>query len=173
MKKLLTLSSILVLSACSSTSDVQVSTDTYKEDYNTTQTSGVESNTSFNETDLSNTSTSSAPSNTTPTPTSTQTSTPTSSSSSSSSIQAGTYTLQVVAGESTDVLSKAVGQLDIGQPTWQYTKVLNGIRIYTLLYGQYATREAALAAISTLPAEIRANKPFPVAMSSLESTQLN
>ncbi|MGB2079420.1 MAG: SPOR domain-containing protein, partial [Vibrio sp.] len=153
MKKIAILSFALVLSACTSTSDVQVSSDTYQETYKdgqTVSTSGTNPSDSFNETDVTSTSPATAS-----TSTATASTNASETSSSSSSIEAASYTLQLVAGQSPQVVTKTASQLSSSTSKWQYTKAINGITIYSLLYGQYATAEAARAAVATLPANLQ------------------
>ncbi|CAH0529631.1 SPOR domain-containing protein [Vibrio hippocampi] len=71
------------------------------------------------------------------------------------------YTLQVVAVGSKDKVEQFSSKLPrSGQPIWENYKVVNGTKWYSVLYGDYATRTEAKAAISTLPAEFKQLKPF-------------
>jgi septal ring-binding cell division protein DamX len=46
------------------------------------------------------------------------------------------------------------------QPIWQNYKLVNGTKWYTVLYGDYATKTEAQAAIATLSQDLRSLKPF-------------
>lgn len=200
MKKTAVLTLPFILAACTSTSDVQVSSDTYQETYQdgqTVSTSGTKPSETFNETDVTTSNTSAKSSASTETnqtsaeaksstqaqetassvntqsASTTSSQTQSSSSSSNSSIEAGSYTLQLVAGQSAEAVTKTASKLSGETSKWQYTKAINGITIYSLFYGQYATAEAARAAIQTLPSSVQTLKPFPVNMSGVEKTQLH
>ncbi|SEF39248.1 SPOR domain-containing protein [Vibrio hangzhouensis] len=71
------------------------------------------------------------------------------------------YTIQVVAVGSQDKVSTFSDKLPkSGQPIWQNYKVVNGTKWYSVLYGDFATKQKAKSAIATLPKEFQDLKPF-------------
>ncbi|MDC5704903.1 SPOR domain-containing protein [Vibrio europaeus] len=83
------------------------------------------------------------------------------------------FTIQVVAvGSQTKVdhFARKLPRED-NQPVWENYKVVNGTKWYTILYGDYATRTAAKAAISELPAEFRTLKPFVKSIDDIKNSQ--
>ncbi|WP_413283310.1 SPOR domain-containing protein [Vibrio sp. MA40-2] len=70
------------------------------------------------------------------------------------------YTIQVVAVSSAQKASNYANRLPQGNPVWQHHKKVNGTDWYAVLYGDYATKSEAKAAIQTLPSYIREFKPF-------------
>ncbi|MCG9576436.1 SPOR domain-containing protein [Vibrio tubiashii] len=83
------------------------------------------------------------------------------------------FTIQVVAvGSQTKVdhFARKLPRED-NQPVWENYKVVNGTKWYTILYGDYATRTEAKAAISELPAEFRTLKPFVKSIDDIKNSQ--
>ncbi|MDC5819467.1 SPOR domain-containing protein [Vibrio europaeus] len=83
------------------------------------------------------------------------------------------FTIQVVAvGSQTKVdhFARKLPRED-NQPVWENYKVVNGTKWYTILYGDYATRTAAKAAISELPAGFRTLKPFVKSIDDIKNSQ--
>ena len=83
------------------------------------------------------------------------------------------FTIQVVAvGSQTKVdhFARKLPRED-NQPVWENYKVVNGTKWYTILYGDYATRTEAKAAISELPPEFRTLKPFVKSIDDIKNSQ--
>ncbi|MGF1748251.1 SPOR domain-containing protein [Vibrio cionasavignyae] len=71
------------------------------------------------------------------------------------------FTIQVAAVGSKDKVTLFSEKLPKnGQPVWENYKMVNGTKWYSVLYGDYATRKKAQAAIATLPKEFQSLKPF-------------
>lgn len=49
-----------------------------------------------------------------------------------------------------------------------FKKMHQGQPLYVLTYGSFATRDAAQAAVKTLPAKLQANKPWPRTLASIQ-----
>ncbi|MEF1290058.1 SPOR domain-containing protein [Vibrio sp. M260118] len=83
------------------------------------------------------------------------------------------FTIQVVAvGSQTKVdhFARKLPRKD-NQPIWENYKMVNGTKWYTVLYGDYATRTDAKAAISDLPAEFQSLKPFVKSIDDIKNSQ--
>lgn len=81
------------------------------------------------------------------------------------------FTIQVVAVGSQNKVDQFANQLPKGeQPIWENYKVVNGTKWYTVLYGDYASRDEAAQAIQTLPAEFQTLKPFVKSIDSIKSS---
>ncbi|EGU47035.1 hypothetical protein VII00023_02129 [Vibrio ichthyoenteri ATCC 700023] len=81
------------------------------------------------------------------------------------------YTIQVVAvGTQTKVDQFARMLPNTDQPIWENYKVVNGTKWYTVLYGDYATQADAKYAISQLPAEFKALKPFVKSIDTIKNS---
>ncbi|WP_074214733.1 SPOR domain-containing protein [Salinivibrio sp. ES.052] len=70
------------------------------------------------------------------------------------------YTIQVVALSHDRGFSDYAKRLPSNQPLWSNKKMVDGLPWYTLLYGEYASRDAAKRAIKALPQTIRQYGPF-------------
>lgn len=82
------------------------------------------------------------------------------------------FTIQVVAvGTQTKVDHFARKLPRDNQPIWENYKVVNGTKWYTVLYGDYATRTDAKAAISELPSEFQSLKPFVKSIDDIKNSQ--
>ncbi|MFM2586825.1 SPOR domain-containing protein [Vibrio sp. TBV020] len=82
------------------------------------------------------------------------------------------FTIQVVAvGSQTKVDQFARKLPRDNQPVWENYKVVNGTKWYSVLYGDYATRTDAKKAISELPAEFQALKPFVKSIDAIKNSQ--
>lgn len=82
------------------------------------------------------------------------------------------FTIQVVAvGSQTKVDHFARKLPRDNQPIWENYKVVNGTKWYTVLYGDYATRTDAKAAISELPVEFQDLKPFVKSIDDIKNSQ--
>lgn len=82
------------------------------------------------------------------------------------------FTIQVVAvGTQVKVDQFARKLPRDGQPIWENYKLVNGTKWYTVLYGDYATRTDAKAAISDLPAEFQSLKPFVKSIDDIKNSQ--
>ncbi|OLQ85853.1 cytochrome C biogenesis protein CcdA [Vibrio panuliri] len=81
------------------------------------------------------------------------------------------YTIQVVAVGSQTKVDHFARQLpNNGQPIWENYKVVNGTKWYTVLYGDYATQADAKKAISRLPSEFQALKPFVKSIDTIKNS---
>lgn len=82
------------------------------------------------------------------------------------------YTIQVVAVGTQNKVDQFANQLPSnGQPIWENYKVVNGTKWYTVLYGDYATRKDAAAAIATLPGEFKSLKPFVKSIDTIKNSE--
>ena len=75
------------------------------------------------------------------------------------------YTLQVF-GSSSENAAKAFVQQN-GAQYHYFKKVHQGKPLYVVTYGSFASRDAALAAVKSLPAKIQAGKPWPKTFASV------
>lgn len=80
------------------------------------------------------------------------------------------YTLQVVALDSSAKAVTLAERLPAGHPVWEHYKQVNGTNWYTLLYGDYATKPEAKAAIATLPEYFRQLKPFVKSLDDIKNS---
>ncbi|ASI95019.1 SPOR domain-containing protein [Vibrio rotiferianus] len=81
------------------------------------------------------------------------------------------YTIQVVAVGSQAKVDRFASKLPSNeQPIWENYKVVNGTKWFTVLYGDYATQQEAKSAISTLPLEFRQLKPFVKSIDSIKNS---
>ncbi|MCG7495718.1 SPOR domain-containing protein [Vibrio sp. Of7-15] len=70
------------------------------------------------------------------------------------------YTIQVMALSHDKEIKKRAQVLPGSNPIWMNQKEVNGSPWYTILYGDFATKQQAKAAIASLPAKVRAYGPF-------------
>ncbi|WP_025672932.1 SPOR domain-containing protein [Salinivibrio socompensis] len=70
------------------------------------------------------------------------------------------YTIQVVALSHDRGFSDYAKRLPSNQPLWSNKKMVDGLPWYTLLYGEYPSRDAAKRAIRALPQTIQQYGPF-------------
>lgn len=75
------------------------------------------------------------------------------------------FTLQVLASGSEQNAQRIVRQG--GQQYHYYRKVQQGKSLYVVTFGTYSTRDAAIAAASKLPADLRSAKPWPRTFASI------
>lgn len=76
------------------------------------------------------------------------------------------YALQVVGSRSESNIQALVRE---GGGEYRYFKKMHqGQPLYVLTYGSFATRDAAQAAVKTLPAKLQANKPWPRTLASIQ-----
>ncbi|CAM2798709.1 SPOR domain-containing protein [Vibrio mytili] len=81
------------------------------------------------------------------------------------------YTIQVVAVGSPAKANEFAHQLPQNrEPIWENYKVVNGTKWYSILYGDYATRNEAQQAVSTLPAQFKQLKPFVKSIDSIKNS---
>lgn len=81
------------------------------------------------------------------------------------------YTIQVVALSYDSGLSEYMKKLPQNRSMWSNNKLLNGLPWYTLLYGQYDSKDHALCVLNTLPNEIKKQGPFIRSFSAIKSSQ--
>ncbi|MFZ6046063.1 AAA family ATPase [Pseudomonas sp. CR3202] len=79
---------------------------------------------------------------------------------------AGHFALQVL-GTSSENSAKAFVQQNGGQYRY-FKKQHQGKALFVVTYGNFASREAALAAVKTLPAKVQAGKPWPKTFASIQ-----
>jgi septal ring-binding cell division protein DamX len=80
------------------------------------------------------------------------------------------YTLQVIALDSPYKSKTYADQLPSGNPVWEHFKRVNGTDWYAILYGDYATKSEAKAAIQTLPEFFRAKNPFVKSLDKIKNS---
>ncbi|ELE7134211.1 SPOR domain-containing protein [Vibrio harveyi] len=86
-------------------------------------------------------------------------------------IQRFGYTIQVVAVGSQAKVDQFARQLpQNGQPIWENYKVVNGTKWFSVLYGDYATSAEAKKAISSLPAHFQQLKPFVKSIDAIKNS---
>jgi len=80
------------------------------------------------------------------------------------------FTIQVIAVDSSAKATNLAKKLPSDHPVWENYKQVNGTQWYTLLYGDYATRSEAKAAIQTLPQMFRDLKPFVKSLDEVKNS---
>lgn len=81
------------------------------------------------------------------------------------------YTIQVVAvGLQRKVDQFAAKLPRDGQPIWENYKIVKGTKWYTILFGDYATKNDARAAIANLPAGFKRLKPFVKSIDEIKNS---
>lgn len=70
------------------------------------------------------------------------------------------YTIQIVALSHDRGFSDYAKRLPSNKPLWSNKKMVDGLPWYTLLYGEYSSRDAAKRAIKALPQTIQQYGPF-------------
>lgn len=80
------------------------------------------------------------------------------------------YTIQVLAVDSSRKAMSKANQLPQGHPIWEHYKQVNGTEWYAVLYGDYATKSEAKAAIATLPKYFRDLKPFVKSLDDIKNS---
>ncbi|WED24381.1 SPOR domain-containing protein [Vibrio sp. JC009] len=80
------------------------------------------------------------------------------------------YTLQVVAVGSSAKIHDFASMLPGSEPMWEHYKRVNGTEWFALLYGDYATKSEAKAAIMTLPESFRNLKPFVKSIDDIKNS---
>ncbi len=82
------------------------------------------------------------------------------------------FTVQVVAVGSQNKVDQFASKLPKNeQPIWENYKVVNGTKWYTILFGDYATRQEATKAISELPADFQQLKPFVKSIDAIKNSE--
>lgn len=153
MKKMIIIGLSLLMTACSMGSyDAKVTTDTYKEDFKIAQ---IDQPAVDLQNDVQTSDVQLVP--VAKTQNMVQIVPP---SSTATSSQSG-YTIQVAAlGMESQISQFATPLLNSNQPVWKNYKVVNGVKWYTILYGDFASRQQAEAAIRRLPQSHQALRPF-------------
>ncbi len=80
------------------------------------------------------------------------------------------YTIQVVSVGSSEKASGYAQQLPSGHPVWEHYKQVEGTEWYAVLYGDYATKSEAKAAMATLPDSFQKLKPFVKSLDKIENS---
>ncbi|MCQ1056938.1 SPOR domain-containing protein [Photobacterium sp. DNB23_23_1] len=70
------------------------------------------------------------------------------------------YSIQVLALSHNKGFVSYMNKLPSDQPVWTNTKQLNGVPWYTLLYGNFDTKEQARKALEALPRDVKEYGPF-------------
>ncbi|MHC6227857.1 AAA family ATPase [Pseudomonas sp. X10] len=81
----------------------------------------------------------------------------------------GNYVVQIL-GTSSEASAQAYVKAQGGDYRY-FKKTLQGKPLYVVTYGNFASRDAALAAIKTLPAKVQAGKPWPRTVASVQQEQ--
>lgn len=78
----------------------------------------------------------------------------------------GNYVVQIV-GTSSESAAQSIVR-ERGGDYRYFKKILQGKPLYVVTYGNFASRDAALAAIKALPAKVQAGKPWPRTVASIQ-----
>lgn len=78
----------------------------------------------------------------------------------------GNYVVQIL-GTSSEASAQSYIKAQ-GSEYRYFKKTLQGKPLYVITYGSFASRDAALAAIKTLPAKVQAGKPWPRTVASVQ-----
>ena len=78
----------------------------------------------------------------------------------------GNYVVQIL-GTSSETSAQAYVKSQGGDYRY-FKKTLQGKPLYVVTYGSFASRDAALAAIKSLPAKVQAGKPWPRTVASVQ-----
>ena len=70
------------------------------------------------------------------------------------------YSIQVLALSHNKGFTTYMNKLPSDKPVWTNVKNINGVPWYTLLYGQFETREQARTALDALPNDVKTYGPF-------------
>ena len=70
------------------------------------------------------------------------------------------YSIQVLALSHNKGFTTYMNKLPSDKPVWTNVKKINGVPWYTLLYGQFETREQARSALDALPNDVKTYGPF-------------
>ncbi|MGF1734372.1 SPOR domain-containing protein [Photobacterium satsumensis] len=70
------------------------------------------------------------------------------------------YSIQVLALSHNKGFATYMNKLPSDQPVWTNKKQLNGVPWYTLLYGNFDTKEQARKALEALPRDVKEYGPF-------------
>lgn len=80
--------------------------------------------------------------------------------------KSGNYVLQIL-GTSSEASAQAFVKAQGGEYRY-FKKTLQGKPLYVVTYGSFANRDAAVAAIKSLPAKVQAGKPWPRTVASVQ-----
>ncbi|WP_313741403.1 AAA family ATPase [Pseudomonas sp.] len=83
-----------------------------------------------------------------------------------SSQKAGNYVVQIL-GTSSEASAQAFVKAQGGEYRY-FKKTLQGKPLYVVTYGNFANRDAAVAAIKNLPDKVQAGKPWPRSVASVQ-----
>lgn len=81
------------------------------------------------------------------------------------------YTLQVL-GTSTEAAARSFVSQNGAQYRY-FKKMHQGKPLFVITYGSFASRDAAQAAVKTLPAKVQAGKPWPKTFASVTQEMAN
>lgn len=80
------------------------------------------------------------------------------------------YTIQVVALSHNKGFNEYISKLPMGKPMWTNKKVVKGFPWYTLLYGEFNSKDHAQCVLDTLPSNIKKHGPFIRSFSAIKSS---
>jgi len=83
-----------------------------------------------------------------------------------SSQKAGNFVVQIL-GTSSEASAQAFVKAQGGEYRY-FKKSLQGKPLYVVTYGNFASRDAAVAAIKNLPDKVQAGKPWPRSVASVQ-----
>ena len=72
-----------------------------------------------------------------------------------------------ILGTSSEASAQAFVKAEGGDYRY-FKKTLQGKPLYVITYGNFSSRDAAVAAIKTLPAKVQAGKPWPRTVASVQ-----
>ena len=78
------------------------------------------------------------------------------------------YTLQLLATHNANDAHRYIAKHKLGNNAYYFHRKLNGKDLYSVIYGDYATRTAAAQAIKTLPKSVQILKPWIRSLSSIQ-----
>ncbi|WP_195714661.1 SPOR domain-containing protein [Grimontia hollisae] len=81
-----------------------------------------------------------------------------------------TYTIQVIALSHNKGFNDYMNKLPSDKPVWSNKKMVDGLPWYTLLYGEFASKEDAKRALNALPKDIKQFGPFIRSIASIKSS---
>ncbi|MGF1863995.1 SPOR domain-containing protein [Enterovibrio norvegicus] len=80
------------------------------------------------------------------------------------------YTIQVIALSHNKGFTEYMDKLPSDKPVWSNKKMVEGLPWYTLLYGEFPSKEAAKSALNALPKTIKEYGPFIRSFSSIKGS---
>lgn len=87
-----------------------------------------------------------------------------------STIASHGYTIQVLSLSHNQSFTTYINKLPSNRPVWMNKKQLDGLPWYTLLFGQFETREEAKRALNALPQDVKAYGPFIRSLADIKAS---